>query len=308
MKELFEALLGRLTKGLPMVMVSVIESSGSAPRGPGARMLVDENGRAFGTVGGSAIEYQAILEAAALLETDGCFIREFSLHSQATADLDMVCGGDMKILLQHIGPAYTGLCHAAMDKIASGEAAYLVTELASGKMRLASEFVEDSGFFTQQVSGMGTVYVFGGGHVAQALVPLLARAEFSVVVLDDRPEFANAALFPDAMAAQLVDFERLEGMEINAHDYVVIMTRGHSYDQVVLGQMLKTPAQYIGMMGSRGKRAHIYANLLGQGHSQADIDRVHSPIGLPIQAETPFEIGVSIVAELIQFRAKDADA
>lgn len=307
MKELFEALLARLEKGLPMVMVSVIESSGSAPRGPGARMLVGQGGRAFGTVGGSTVEHQAILEAAALLWEDGCFIREFSLQNQKAGDLGMVCGGDMKILVQHVSPAYAGLCREALAKIASGEPAHLVTELSSGSMRLASEKPEDAGSFTQQISGMGMVYVFGGGHVAQALVPLLARAEFPVVVLDDRAEFASAALFPDA-AVCLVDFERLEGLRINANDDIVIMTRGHSYDQAVLGQMLKTPARYVGMMGSLGKRAHIYANLKKQGHTQEDIDRVHSPIGLAIQAETPFEIAVSITAELIQHRAANAGA
>ena len=93
------------------------------------------------------------------------------------------------------GPGIRGPLPRALAKIASGEPAHLVTELSSGSMRLASEKPEDAGSFTQQISGMGTAYVFGGGHVAQALVPLLARAEFPVVVLDDRPEFASAALF-----------------------------------------------------------------------------------------------------------------
>jgi xanthine dehydrogenase accessory factor len=105
-----------------------------------------------------------------------------------------------------------------------------------------------------------------------------------------------------------VDFEDLGGLILGPEDDVIIMTRGHTHDQAVLSQMLKTAAGYVGMIGSRSKRAHVYANLMEEGFSDKDISRVHSPVGLPIQAETPFEIAVSILAELIASHAERSRA
>jgi len=125
-----------------------------------------------------------------------------------------------------------------------------------------------------------------------------------VVVIDDRPEFADPKKFPDAMEVYQYPFEGvLDRLPIDESSYLVIVTRGHIYDKTVLAQCLKTNAKYIGMIGSRRKRNLIYENLLGEGLTQDDLDRVHAPIGLHIGAETPEEIAVSIVAELIKIRA-----
>lgn len=304
MKDLFEALSARLSQGRSVALVSVVQSSGSAPRGPGARMLVEKKGWAFGTVGGGKVEHEAVLLAGSVVEKEGFFLRDFALRNQEAADLGMVCGGDVRLLFQHMGPEEAGFCLSALEKIASGESAFWVTNLRTGAMELTEQDPEDDACFGQRISGGGRTYVFGGGHVAQALVPLLSKADFQPVVLEDRKEFASPALFPDAREVRLVDFQRLEALPVDQEDDVVIMTRGHVHDQAVLSQMLKTPAGYVGMIGSRSKRAHVYANLAQEGFSQEDIARVHSPIGLPIQAETPFEIAVSITAELIQSRAQ----
>jgi xanthine dehydrogenase accessory factor len=100
----------------------------------------------------------------------------------------------------------------------------------------------------------------------------------------------------------------MEKLPINESAYVVIVTRGHIYDKTVLGQALKTEAKYVGMIGSRRKRDIIYQKLMEEGFTQKDIDRVYSPIGLDIGAETPEEIAVSIVAELIKIRADVKEA
>jgi xanthine dehydrogenase accessory factor len=308
MKELFEALLYRLSQGGRMVLVSVVVSSGSAPRGPGARMLADEDGWVFGTVGGGKVEHEAVLLAMKAVGEGGSFIRDFALRNREAADLGMVCGGDVRILFQVVGPEHAELCRQALAKIEAGESAFLVTELQTGEMRLEPNDPQDAACFAQRLSGGGRAYVFGGGHVAQALVPLLGQAGYAPVVLEDRPEFANPSLFPDRADVRLVDFEDLGGLALGPEDDVIIMTRGHTHDQAVLSQMLKTSAGYVGMIGSRSKRAHVYANLMEEGFSDQDISRVHSPIGLPIQAETPFEIAVSILAELILSRAERSKA
>lgn len=153
----------------------------------------------------------------------------------------------------------------------------------------------------------GTVFIFGAGHVGRQVATISKMVGFTTMVLDDRKEFANPDRFPDADQILVLDtFEgALQELSMDTDSYIVILTRGHRHDQKVLSQVLTTGARYIGMIGSRKKRDTIYRNLLDEGFTQKDIDRVHSPIGLSIQAETPEEIGVSIVAELILERARD---
>jgi xanthine dehydrogenase accessory factor len=126
------------------------------------------------------------------------------------------------------------------------------------------------------------------------------------VVIDDRKEFADPGFFPEAKEIRCIPFEgAMERLAIDKSSFVVIVTRGHMHDKTVLTQSLKTGSRYIGMIGSRRKRDIIYEKLLEEGFMQQDIDRVYSPIGLDIGAETPEEIAVSIVAELIKVRALD---
>jgi xanthine dehydrogenase accessory factor len=151
-----------------------------------------------------------------------------------------------------------------------------------------------------------TVYLFGAGHVAQPTARLAAFVGFRVRVVDDRAEFANAERFPEAEEVRVAtDFDSaLKGFTIDRSAFIVIVTRGHLHDKTVLMQTLRTEAAYIGMIGSRRKRDHILNALLKQGFTEADLKRVHSPIGLDIGAETPEEIALSIVAELVQARAQ----
>jgi xanthine dehydrogenase accessory factor len=158
--------------------------------------------------------------------------------------------------------------------------------------------------FAEPLVSAPALYVFGGGHVSSEIVPLAGRCGFRVVVIDDRAEFAGAARFPSAAEViQASFYGAMERIPVDASSFLVIVTRGHLHDKAVLAQALRTDARYIGMIGSRRKRDIIYAALLEEGYTRADLDRVHSPIGLDIGAETPAEIAVSVVAELIRERA-----
>ena len=150
-----------------------------------------------------------------------------------------------------------------------------------------------------------TVYLFGAGHISKQVALLADMVNFQVSVLDDREEFANKDRFVEAQDIKVLSsFENaFSNLEINQNSFIVIVTRGHAHDKTVLKQALKSNAGYIGMIGSRNKRDAIYASLLNQGFTNKELDRVHSPIGLEIGADTPEEIGVSIVAELVQVRA-----
>lgn len=155
-----------------------------------------------------------------------------------------------------------------------------------------------------------TVYLFGGGHVAQKIAHVAHFVGFRVAVLDDRPEFARKELFPQAELllappsfAGIFALPGLAREPMAETSYVVIVTRGHRHDAEILEQALRTEAGYIGMIGSRAKRDATYRRLAEKGFGEKDFARVHCPIGLDIGAQTPEEIGVSVTAELIMHRA-----
>lgn len=180
-----------------------------------------------------------------------------------------------------------------------------LTRLAAKQRAPFLADVENRQFLIDPPFACGTVFIFGAGHVSLQLAKLTGMVNFRTVVLDDREAFANRKRFPDAdEVIVLENFENtLEAVVIDSDAYIVIVTRGHSHDKTVLAQALATKAGYIGMIGSRTKRDTIYNALKQDGFTQRDIERVHSPIGLGINAETPEEIAVSIVAELIHARA-----
>ncbi|MEX1299803.1 MAG: XdhC family aldehyde oxidoreductase maturation factor [Desulfotignum sp.] len=164
-------------------------------------------------------------------------------------------------------------------------------------------------FIIQPMPPADTLFIFGGGHVGCQLARLAHFTGFSTVVIDDRAEFANDTRFPSARQIRVTpEFVKVfDGLEIDGHAYIVILTRGHLHDQTVLEQALKTSPAYIGMIGSRTKRNKIYDNLMEKGVSEEQLARVHSPVGLSIGAQTPAEISISIMAEIIKVRAGRLD-
>lgn len=274
-KELFQTMMDLMNQGTEFMLLTIIQSSGSTPRKAGAKMIVLSNETTYGTVGGGNIEYTAAKDALLLLKGKRSCHKQYSLRPNEAADLGMICGGDVLIDFQYVAPDNNTF------------------------LETCKEFLKN-----WEENTNGTVYIFGGGHVAQELVPLLHHLDFKCVVFDDRSEFANPEIFPNAYKCIVGNFEHLsEYIELKTEDYVCIMTRGHLSDYVVQKQILKTPAHYIGVMGSRRKTLTIRKKLLADGFTEIEIDRCKSPIGLAIKAETPAEIAVSIAGELIAFRA-----
>ena len=239
-------------------------------------------------------------------------------------------------------PAVLSVCQRVLEVLTQRKQAWLITELEElsreqdreyglvagdgsvcGQIKMSPELIEDwvqcpdatdiqvktresRRFLVEAISPGGTVHVFGAGHVSQQVVPLCKNVGFQAVVLDDRSEFACERRFPAASCIITLDsFDSWAGWgKVDADSYVVILTRGHAHDKTVLAQALRTSAGYIGMIGSRRKRDAIYQALLQEGFTAQDLQRVYSPIGLDIGAETPAELAVSIVGELIKNRAE----
>jgi xanthine dehydrogenase accessory factor len=335
-KALFGQLKKQIQAGEDCVLVTVIASSGSIPREAGARMLVSRQGRLRGTIGGGAVEHRAEqLAAQVLVEKKSCF-KSFKLARNDVEDLGMICGGDVNLYFQLVSasePRNLSLVDAILEAFERDEDVWLVTDLTDAcewsmgvfshshgltglsvpaeqlaplwKTRAVQQEIGGRHYYSEPLVRSGRVVIFGGGHVAQELVPVLAHVGFRCVVIDDRPDFASKELFPSAAKVIQGDFTKIsESIKLTPADYVVVMTRGHAHDFAVQEQVLRAELAYVGVIGSRSKSAAIKAKLAEAGVPQAAIDRIHTPIGTPIKAETPAEIAISIAGELILTRAE----
>lgn len=343
MNDVFTQLEIELTAKRPAALLTIIARHGSAPRGVGSHQLVMADGTTVGTIGGGIAEYKAIEAGKKAIRDTQSAILDFVLHPADVNDIGAVCGGEATVFCQYIDytvPGVMACIHHINDVRHTHEAYELVISLGdvqhwamaavgehslfcgdetaqAGLMALIEtkpswlthlRGVVQSGddkWYGEPLAYPGSVFIFGGGHVAYALVPVLTRLGFPCVVIDDRNEFANPQRFPEAIDTVVSDLAHLpESLVITPHDYVVIMTRGHVGDYVVERQVLPCKPYYLGVIGSQQKLAFVRSKLLKDGFTNEEIDAVHAPIGLPISAATPDEIAISIAGELIAVRAR----
>ncbi len=336
-----------LTGGEPLVLVTVVSRTGSAPREAGTRALQTRNGFE-GTVGGGLLEARA-MEAARNSLASGLSGRVSCDMSGFTPNSDMICGGGMEVLCEVLAPRQAEMFALAAEVLRlGGRGAWLVElrrdgvslhgEAETPQRRLVVDALPEHAVLTEGVTvGLDAItplletrkgrpglvdvdgrilYVepldappvlllCGGGHVSLEVARLAHSCGFVVDVVDDREEFSNAGRFPMARHCRVLPgYENLvQTCDIGRRHFVAIITRGHSFDREALAQALTSHAQYVGMIGSRTKREQVYAALRKQGVPDAELAAVCCPIGLSIEAETPQQIAVSIVAELLAARA-----
>ena len=331
MRTIFSKLLYETEEGHDLMLVTVVADRGSAPRGAGAAMLVGERGRILGTIGGGAVEYRSEQYALTLLSEKRSALREFTLRPNAAEDIGMQCGGDVTVLFSYV-PAddlrWSLVAGAVCDRIESGCGGWLISPLTgevpslyAPEGLLAGEGVPGDakelclggavnrrGYYSEPLPIPGRVVIFGGGHIAQSLVPLLGTVDFRAVVLDNRPEYAAKELFPQADEVVCCEYEHIpDYVTLTGEDYVIIMTNGHAHDLTVEAQALRLPHAYLGVVGSRRKIAVVNEKLRALGIPEETIASVHTPIGVDIRAVTPAEIAVSILGELILCRAENRE-
>lgn len=339
MPDIWTEICNRLSAGQTLAAATIAMEDGSTPRSAGSKMLVDRNGLLFGTVGGGLGEATTIDAARDALADGRSRLLPIDMSGTMMAGADLVCGGRLNMFVQVVEPKHLDVFQNLRRRIGQRLDSYLITptegapepvllypegggagEIPGG---LAETILDDPPasaglcewegrlFFVEAVGARTRLILAGGGHVSRATAEMATLVDFDVFVQDDRPEFVAPERFPwiaPERLAAVPEFANcfsgeILGDPIDAHCFLAILTRGHAHDYHVLVQALRTPAGYIGMIGSRRKRDQIYARLLADGFAQADLDRIHSPIGLAIGAETPAEIAVSIVGELVSVRA-----
>lgn len=332
-----EACLARLQNGESLAIATILTKNGSAPRGPGAKMAVFSDGRISGTIGGGKLEELAMKAGLEVIREKRARKEYFCLTRDDYKSIDMTCGGNVDVLLEYVGgeadaKVFRVLTDSFQNQVpASWITAFQIREnsyqvnrgVVHGGNILAGNLPDwavnsqepkedcayrylplaDGGVLRTAVCPVKTVLVIGGGHVGQKVAELAHFAGFNVKVIDDRQEFAFPSRFPYASGVYAIDEYRdiFNVVFADEDTCIVIVTRGHVFDRRVLEQSLKTDAGYIGMIGSRKKVKTLFDSMLSEGWAGSEINRVHSPIGLEIGAETPAEIAVSILGEIIAF-------
>ena len=155
--------------------------------------------------------------------------------------------------------------------------------------------------FLEPIISMPELIIFGGGHIAVPLTRFASETGFRVTVIEERQEYASDERFPGAVRVICQDFlDSIGELDISKSSYIVIATAGHIRDEDVLERIIDTDAGYIGLMASPKKRDTIFEHLTDKGISKTKLDRVYSPIGLQINSETPEEIAISIMGQIIK--------
>ena len=343
MKKIAEAALTELNNGNDLALAVILNSSGSTPREAGASMLIRADGSIVGTVGGGVMEAHILRSAKSVIKDGVSAMTEYVLEQNDAASIGAVCGGRATILIDYFSAAESGntvFFERLLKAAISDERSYIAAVIpqsgkpASRNCCLISDgqllgadcfdkavtaylgdaeccrtsFSKQNGYdiYLFPIGTDGIVYIFGAGHCGEKLAHIMHTVGFVTVVIDDRSEFANKERIPDADELIVPDSieKPFDTIKFGSDSYIVIVTRGHMHDELVLRRALKTNTGYIGMIGSRKKRETIYNHLLDGGFTQADIATVYSPIGIDIGAETPEEIAISIAAEIIKVRAE----
>lgn len=311
MNNIFQTLLYQREKQKDTVLATIVWDDGSAPRGAGSQMLVGAEGLLSGTIGGGAVELRSIQLARALLagqHVDALY--DFKLSRDG--ELGMACGGDVTVLFT---PArlsdrvWDALAAEVLRCVRDRVPGWLVLPLDGAAPHIAETAETCEGVFSLPLPVGERAVIFGAGHIARALTPLLRTIGFRPVVVDDRPGFATAEHFPQADRTICGDFDRISDyLTLTPEDYVVIMTNGHEHDFQAEVQVLRGETAYVGVIGSRKKTAFVNQRLREAGIPEEKIAFVHTPVGTAIKAVTPEEIAVSIAGEMICVRAARREA
>jgi xanthine dehydrogenase accessory factor len=338
-QDIFRCAAAALENGQQVALITVTATTGSTPGKVGYKMLVFERTpETAGTVGGGLVEAKMVAEARRLLGKPASRMFRFDLGT-TPQDENGICGGSVEFLLEVFDrtalPLFQGLAGTADSDTSGVLVSILAPEGPPRKIHLpdvtqpgalaAGEFspevltaiksVAATGelgikvsagardVFVESLAQAPTVILFGAGHLSYHIARYARSVHFRVIVCDERGEYANRERFPDVDAIVVDDFARVfDKVRIDRNFYVVIVTRGHACDTLVLEHAVRTQARYIGMIGSRRKTDIVLERLTQKGIPREQLNRVYSPIGLAIGALTAEEIALSIVCELVKIR------
>lgn len=337
--ELWQFVASRLARGKNVMLLVVAESSGSSPGRQGYKMAVAADGELFGSIGGGVMEVGLVERSRSLLdavtqrrgEAESSILSEQVHRKDVENASGMICSGRQAVVFKLLTPSDLAVVQSVID--GRGDLITLTAEsftvgppergtpnAPEGGTSNASErgtpnapeggTPNDLNFtklsktdfvYTEKLGSKNQLYIVGGGHCALALSELMSRMDFHITVFDDRPQLNTISKNEYADDIKIVDsYERIgDHIFSGSRAYVVVMTLGYKSDEVVIRSLIEKEFKYFGVLGSKAKMSAMFRSLRADGISEDMLERIRTPIGLPINSHTPEEIAVSIAAEII---------
>ncbi|CAN5424264.1 hypothetical protein BH09BAC4_BH09BAC4_45420 [soil metagenome] len=312
----WKLLADSLQQSKPVMLLYVLESHGSSPGRQGFLMAINASGEMEGSIGGGIMEHKFVEMAKEKLQRSAA---ELSIRTQyhdksaAHNQSGMICSGDQTILIYRIQPGDTSAIQEIISCLKQHKNGTLelspagINFMPDQRPEVDFQFrmqSEQEWVYLEKIGYKNYLFIIGGGHCALALSELMSRMDFCIRVFDDRPDLHTMELNDVAHEKIVVNSysELADFIPSGTHHYVVIMTFGYRTDDLAIRALLNKEFRYFGVLGSKNKMGKLFAEYRAEGIPDEILRKIHSPIGLSINSQTPEEIAVSIAAEIIQVK------
>ncbi len=307
MEKIFASLSDWHQSGLKTALAVVTKTWGSAPRGVGSLMAIAEDGRFEGSVSGGCVEGTVIAEANKLAQVGGHKLLSFSVSSEQAWEVGLACGGQIEILVVALSADVSAAAEALMSAIRARQTGALKLNLNSGTFAFEAGPAPDAlalydSSLLLPVQPKHRLVIIGAVHIAQHLAPMALDAGYDVTVVDPRAAFTESRSFGGASLVEDWPDELFARMQPDTHTAVVTLTHDPKIDDAALIPALRSPAFYIGSLGSRKTHASRLERLTEKGFASEALARIHGPVGVNIGAKSPAEIAIAILAEITLVR------
>ncbi|MFN3936114.1 MAG: XdhC family protein [Gemmobacter sp.] len=303
--------------GQGAALATVIETWGSAPRQAGSQLAISGAGEIMGSVSGGCVEAAVVTEALDALADGRGRVLTYGVSDETAFNVGLACGGTIRVLVEPVGQ---GMPEAILAELVAARAARRAVAYAvhpetwarrivtpgdaddpiRARFRADRSGMEESGEFVALFNPPLRMIVVGAVHIAQALLPMAALAGYDVTLIDPRAAFGSETRFPGVRVLDDWPDEAIAALGLDARTAVVTLTHDPKIDDPAVMAALRSPVFYLGCLGSRRTHGKRMDRLRAAGFSEAEIDRIHAPVGLDIGARTPAEIAVSVLAQVVQ--------
>ena len=311
----WKEIITKLEQEIPVIMLYVIRSIGSSPGRKGFRMLVSQDGYIAGSIGGGIMEHK-LVELSRNMHQNGFFTpfikRQIHQDNIAQDKSGMICSGEQTIAFFYLKNEQLDLIkliHKCEEENLSHQLRLshtgieLITDSSENEKSITEINSPTDWQFIENVNKRPVLYIIGGGHVGLALSEIMSRLEFEITLIDDRENLntIHQNEFVDHKISAAYD--EIGSLIPSSNEiYIVLMSFGYATDKICIKQLINNSYKYFGVMGSKEKMRVLLAELEQEGFSRSVLDRMNTPIGLPIKSKTPMEIAISIAAEIIKVR------
>ncbi|MEQ9425899.1 MAG: XdhC family protein [Cyclobacteriaceae bacterium] len=329
MQDILAGIEEWLTKEEDFVLATVIGTWGSGPRKVGAGMAINKEGEIIGSVSGGCVEGDVVKQSKKVLESGEPTVLNYGIADEEAWEVGLSCGGKLDVLLRQVDRNERSVLSQLINYLSDDIGAVVISsisqkagsEILRQSTTVSSPFeeaankayherksqqitVEGIDYFLNVFPSKSKLVIVGAAHISSELVEIASMHDFETIVIDPRGLFSSKSQFKikPSKAYQKWPAEVLKEMDLNSDVYAVLLTHDPKIDDQALHTLLRSGVNYIGALGSRKTHAKRVARLTDEGFGDKEIDRIHAPIGIDINAKIPKEIALSIVAELLKIR------